>query len=256
MLDIRIDGLTKRYGQKTAVCNLSLEVPAGTLLCLLGRNGAGKTTLIHALMGLVHATSGDAWIGGVSIGSPHIRAVRRRIGFLPEESALYEHLTGREFLQFIDALYDPQPAVQDRVSQVLDEIGMAGEADRLVRTYSKGMKRRIAIAAALLPDPDLLLFDEPTGSLDAVSSRTVKIILERFRDRGRTVVFTTHILEMAERLADRFAVLDEGALRFTGTLAEMRERFAGGANAPLEELFLQATGEGCRNAPDACGVPA
>jgi ABC-2 type transport system ATP-binding protein len=239
---IELDALTKVYGSKVAVDRLSLSIEAGTLICLLGPNGAGKTTTIHTIMGLKNPTSGDVRIRGTSVRSPEIHRIRRVIGYVPEQPVLYEHLTGREFLQFIAELYQVDAPGLARIDAHLEQLGLAGEADDLIRTYSLGMRKKLACLAALVHDPEILVLDEPTGALDAVSARIVKELMLEARDAGRAVLFTTHILEIAERLADRVAIIDAGTLRFEGSLEELREQVHGRPDETLEDLFIRVTG--------------
>lgn len=238
---IEVDELTKVYGSKVAVDRLTISLNPGSLFCLLGPNGAGKTTTIHTIMGLKNPSSGDVRIRGTSVRSPEIHRVRRSIGYLPEQPVLYEHLTGREFLQFVAELYEVD-AKAARIDQRLEHFGLAGDADTLIRTYSLGMRKKIALLAAILHDPDVLILDEPTGALDAVSARAVKDLMIDARARGKLVLFTTHILESAERIADSVAIIDRGRLRFQGSLKKLRTDFDGRPDETLEDIFIRITG--------------
>ena len=238
---ISIDALTKRFGSITAVADLNLSLEGGQIVGLLGPNGAGKTTTIHTIMGLRTPTSGDVRINRVSVKSPEIQSVRRRIGYLPEQPVLYEFLTGREFVQFIGQLYDPSLEFDGWLTDQLDALEMGSEADRMIRTYSMGMRKKIAFLAAMVHRPDILIFDEPTGALDAASARVVKDAMERARDQGALVLFTTHVMEIAERLADRIAILNRGGLVADGTLEEIRKAHARPGRRTLEEIFLRLT---------------
>ncbi|MEJ2080002.1 MAG: ABC transporter ATP-binding protein [Acidobacteriota bacterium] len=240
---IEIVQLTKTYGQKTAVRELSLRFEAGRIHCLLGPNGAGKTTTIKTIMGLKNPTSGDVRINGVSIRSDGIHEARRGIGYLPEEPLLYDHLTGREFLQFVSEIYGVSGR-RNGIEGRLAEFEMQTAGDEPIRTYSLGMKKKIAFLATLISDPPILIYDEPTSALDALSARKVKEVLSDYRSRGRLVLFTTHILEIAERLADRIAIMDHGALRFSGSLEELRNEMHESGEASLEDLFVQLVADG------------
>lgn len=248
---IEIDGLWKRYGDKVAVRDLTLTVAPGSLVCLLGPNGAGKTSTIHVLAGLKNPSAGDVRLLGTSVRSPGIHATRRRLGYLAEQPHLYDDLTGREFLEFVAELYEVDPAEAD-LDAWLARFDMSADADALIRTYSMGMRKKIAFLAAVLPRPDVLVLDEPTGGLDAVSARAVKDLMVEARDQGRTVLFTTHVMEIAERLADRVVILDHGTKLFDGSVQEL----TGGTNGrrpgrTLEEVFIRMTTE---RASDAVGV--
>ena len=245
---IEIDHLTKSYGDKVAVRDLSLTVRSGEVLCFLGPNGAGKTTTIHTIVGHKNPTAGDVRINGVHVGSPEIHEVRRAVGYLAEQPMLYDYLTGREFLLFIAELYGVDASRRDWIDEQLERLELGGDADTLIKTYSLGMKKKIAFLAALVPDPDILLFDEPTGSLDAASARLVKDYMLDARDAGKLVFFTTHIMEIAERLADRLAVIHHGRLIAEGTLDDLRQQFGRTPSESLEDIFLRITGGDARRA--------
>jgi ABC-2 type transport system ATP-binding protein len=238
---IRLDRLIKRFGSITAVSDLSLSLEGGQIVGLLGPNGAGKTTTLHTIMGLKTPTSGDVHINRVSVQAPEIQSARRRIGYLPELPVLYDFLTGREFVQFIGQLYDPDLDFDDWLTDNLDALEMGPDADRLIHTYSMGMRKKIAYLAAMVHRPNILIFDEPTGTLDAASARVVKDQMKIARDQGALVLFTTHVMEIAERLADRIAILDHGSLVADGTLGEIKEAHARSGRDTLEEIFLRLT---------------
>ena len=241
---IDIDHLTKRYGDRTAIDDLSLRIGPGELCCFLGRNGAGKTTTIQTVIGHKNPTSGDVRISGVSVGSPEIQRVRRSVGYLAEQPVLYEYLTGREFLLFIAELYGVKPSRLGWIDEQLDRFELSCDADALVKCYSMGMRKKIAVLAAFLYPPDILLLDEPTGGLDAASARLVKDLMVEARDSGKLVFFTTHVMEIAERLADRIAVIHHGRLIAEGTLQDLRRLFARTASESLEDIFLRITAGG------------
>jgi ABC-2 type transport system ATP-binding protein len=238
---IVVDGLTKRFGSVLAVSDLSLSLEGGQIVGLLGPNGAGKTTTLHTIMGLKTPTSGDIHINRVSVQSPEIQSVRRRIGYLPEQPVLYDFLTGREFVQFIGQLYDADLDLDDWLTENLDALEMGADADRMIHTYSMGMRKKIAYLAAMVHRPNILIFDEPTGTLDAASARVVKDQMQIARDQGALVLFTTHVMEIAERLADRIAILHHGSLVADGTLGEIKEAHARSRSDTLEEIFLSLT---------------
>lgn len=241
---IEFDHVTKRFGAKTAVDDLSLSVQTGELFCFLGPNGAGKSSTIQMLMGLKAPTSGDIRINGVSVRSPGIHGVRRGIGYLPEQPVLYDYLTGREFVQFVAQLQEAHPLSDDSLDAAFARFELANAADALVKTYSMGMKKKIALLAALTTNPALLVLDEPTGALDAASAREVKDLMVEARRDGKAVFFTTHVMEIAEQMADRLAIIDAGALLAVGTLSELRLRFGTSPDEPLERIFLRLTGRG------------
>lgn len=236
---IEFDGLVKSYGDREVVRGLTLTVEGGSLFCFLGANGAGKTTTIHVLMGLKNPSGGDVRINGTSVRSPSIHGVRRRVGYVPEQPILYEHLTGREMLQFTAELYGVR--TDARLEQALERFGLAADADAPIRTYSMGMRKKVAILAALVHDPEILVLDEPTGALDAAGARAVKDIMEEARRAGKLVFFTTHVLEIAEAMADRIAVIHGGTLVADGSLDQLRDRHAARPGETLEALFLRLT---------------
>ncbi len=238
---ISVDALTKRFGSITAVSELSLTLEAGQIVGLLGPNGAGKTTTLDTIMGLKAPTSGDVRINRVSVRSPEIASVRRSIGYLPEQPVLYDYLTGREFIQFLGQLYDAALDLDGWLTDNLDAVQMGQDADRLIRTYSMGMRKKIAFLAAMVHRPNILIFDEPTGALDAASARAVKDQMQMAREQGALVLFTTHVMEIAERLADRIAILNHGSLVADGTLQELKEAHARHGRETLEEIFLRLT---------------
>ena len=240
---IELENMSKWYGDKAAVSNLSLTIEPGNTFCFLGRNGAGKTTTIHTIVGQKNPTRGDVRLDGTSVASPEIHSKWRRLGYLAEQPTLHEHLTGREFLLFIAELYGVDKSRLEWIDDSLSLFELSAEADAMIRTYSIGMKKKIALLAALVHDPDMIVFDEPTGSLDAAGAHIVKDLLVRARDEGKLVFFTTHIMEIAEKLADRIAIIHEGQLIADGTLEELRDRFGHKWNESLEDMFLRVTSE-------------
>ena len=235
--------LYKEFGDREAVAGLSLDFQPGTLCALLGRNGAGKTTTLRLIMGHLRPTAGEVRLFGRWISDPDIQEVWKRVGYLAAEPVLYEHLTGREFLQFLIELRGLPRSKVDAIDGYADAIGLGSHIDQPIRTTSTGTKRKVAFIAAVLHDPDVLLLDEPTSTLDAVSAREVRSIVRGFRDRGSLVLFTTHQMDEAERLADRVSILREGQLAFDGGLEELRKGHGRGSE-PLEEIFIRLTEPG------------
>lgn len=256
---IEIVHVTKQYGDSKALDDLTLEVGPGELFCFLGPNGAGKTTTIQTVMGHKMVTSGDIRINGVSVTSSEIHRVRRKIGYLAEQPALYEHLTGREFLLFMAELYDLDVSRLHWIDVQLDRFELGDDADVLVKCYSLGMRKKIALLAALLHEPDILLLDEPTGALDAASARLAKDFMIEARNSGKLVFFTTHVMEIAELLADRIGIIHHGRLVAEGTLVDLCHRNGAGQGESLEDVFLRITGSGVvrseHRPPRACDSP-
>ncbi len=238
---IEFDHVTRTYGAKTAVSDLSLAIPRGELFALLGPNGAGKTTSIRMLVGLLHPTRGAIRICGHDVVTAP-RAAHLHLGYVPDEPNLYDKLTGREFLQFIADMFGmPRHLARDKIDREVDCFELGEFLDDLAESYSLGMKQRLVFAASLLHDPDVLVLDEPMVGLDPRSVRIVKDLLaSRTRD-GMTVFMSTHTLAMAEEMADRVGIMVRGQLRFLGTVPELREQVALEATS-LEQLYLELTG--------------
>jgi len=237
-----LEGLTKVFA-KPAVDNLSLRVRAGELYALLGPNGAGKTTTLRMVAGLLKPTSGSIRVFGVdALANPP--AAKQIIAWAPDEPMLYDRLTPMEYLEFVAGLWGVDAKEgRARAEQLLKFLGLWEQRDQRCESFSRGMKQKAALAGALIHEPRLLILDEPLTGLDAAVSRQVKdLLLERVK-AGATVILTTHILEVAERIADRIGIIQAGKLLAEGTLAELRER-AGEREGTLEDVFLELTGEG------------
>ena len=237
---IEFAGLTKHYGSKTAVSDLTLTLRGGEIFCLLGPNGAGKTTALHTIVGLKMPSAGDVRVNGVSVHSPAIYRARRAVGYVADVPDLYDYLTGREMLQFVAELYEIRGDVEAEVDTWLTRFELALDADKLTRTYSLGMRKKVALASALIYEPQVLVLDEPTGGLDAASARQMKDLIIAARDQGRVVLFTTHVMEIAERLADRIGILHKGRLIAQGAPRNLLTEM-GRPGDTLEDLFLRLT---------------
>ncbi|MCX7719322.1 MAG: ABC transporter ATP-binding protein [Candidatus Sumerlaeaceae bacterium] len=237
---IAIEGLTKRYEDLVAVDNLSLTIPRGEFFCFLGPNGAGKTTTIKVLTGLVRPNAGTARICGYDIQTRPVEA-KRLIGYIPDHPYLYEKLSGRDFFHFVGDLFEvPADEQRRKCEDFFALLGLTRAADKLVENYSHGMRQKLVIAASLMHDPAVIIVDEPMVGLDPQSARTVKQLLRRQVERGCSVFLSTHILSIAEELADRIGIISRGRLIFLGTLEDLRARQNLG-DARLEELFLSLT---------------
>jgi ABC-2 type transport system ATP-binding protein len=235
-------GLTKRYGDKIAVDALSLDVGAGEVVGFLGPNGSGKTTTIRLLMGLVRPSAGSATILGRDCFADAV-ALKRDVGYLPEEPFLYPYLTAAELLSLVGGLHGFRGAeLRRRVGAGLERFGLAREAGHYTVTFSYGMRKRLALAAATLHDPRVLILDEPTNGLDPRGARDMREVVTGLAAEGRTVFLSTHLLESAERICHRVAIITAGRLRAVGTPEQLRARAAEpGAAQSLEELFLAVT---------------
>lgn len=236
---IETHALVKTFGQLTAVDHLELLVPSGLLFGFLGPNGAGKTTTLKMLTGLLRPTSGSANVAGFDVLRQPLE-VKRRIGVVPENLGLYERLSANEYLELVGRLHQIDAAtLQRRRAGLLERLDLADRANTLAVDYSAGMRKKLALAAALLPNPPLLFLDEPFEGVDAVSSRAIKdMLLALVKQQNTTVFFSTHIMELVEKLCDEVAIIDHGKLIAQGNLAELRDQAAAAGSASLEDVFL------------------
>jgi len=241
--------LRKSFGQLVAVNDVSLALDAGKLVGLLGPNGAGKTTTVSMIAGLVTPDRGEVLVGGRRL-TGDTDPGKRRIGLVPQDVALYEELTARENLRFFGALYNLSGAVlESATAAALALVGLTERARDVVQTFSGGMKRRLNLAAGILHDPDVLLLDEPTVGVDPQSRNAIFDNLELLKQRGKALLYTTHYMEEAERLADRIVVIDRGNVVADDTLDGLQMRLgpAGGGRVNLETVFLTLTGRSLRD---------
>jgi len=238
---IDITNVSKSYGPKVAVQDLSLHIPDGELFAFLGPNGAGKTTTIKMLCGLLFPTTGTVRVGGFDLRT-HGDQARALVSYVPDQPFLYEKLTGREFLQFTADLYAmPREKAAEKIDEVIELFHLDEFVDDLTERYSHGMRQRTVFASALVHDPKLLIADEPTVGLDPKSIRELKTLLRKLADGGTTVFLSTHTLDIAQELADRIGIIDRGRLLGCGTMTDLRKHAAMDGN--LEELFLKITEE-------------
>ncbi len=234
-----VEGLTKVFRGQTAVDHLSFRVARGRFFGFLGPNGAGKSTTIKMLTGLLRPTAGDAVVEGVRL-SQDLLGVKRVIGILPEELPLYERLTGEEYLQFAGRMYGlPRAETGRRAVELLEFLTLADDRGKLIADYSQGMKKKLALAAALIHNPRVLFLDEPLNGIDPVSGRVVTDLLRRMTAKGVTLFFTTHVLDVVERLCDEVAVIDRGRIVAQGTIDDIRTQREVGQDASLEDVFLK-----------------
>jgi ABC-2 type transport system ATP-binding protein len=238
-------GLKKAFGATRAVDGLDLRVPGGMLYAFLGPNGAGKTTSLRMIAGLLRPDHGEVFVQGVSLHADPA-AAKRPLAYVPDDPVLYGKLRPLEHLEFVAALWGiPGPAAQPKAEELLQTLGLWEKRGDYLETFSRGMKQKMALASALIHAPTVMLLDEPLTGLDAAAARQVKDILNDFVRRGGTVILTTHILEVAERMAERIGIIHAGRLKVEGTLDELRTH-AGRAGGTLEDVFLHVTG----SAPD------
>ncbi len=238
---IEITDLTKIYNGAPAVDGLTVIVPQGVFFGFLGPNGAGKTTTIKMLMGLAQPSGGSIRILGLPMPEESLE-IRKQIGVVPDDSLLFDYLTGAEYLEFIARLYAlDRKVAKERTAELLKLFQLSGTAKKLVGEYSKGMRKRLAMAAALIHRPKLYLMDEPFEGVDAVGARLMKDILVDQVRHGATIFLTSHVLEVVERLCDRVAIINRGKIIAQGNMAELREQAAQGTNT-LEDIFVSLVG--------------
>jgi ABC-2 type transport system ATP-binding protein len=234
---IVVRDLRKVYDGKPVVDGLSLTVPRGSFFGFLGPNGAGKSTTIRMLTGLIPPTSGVIELLGLSMPDDEM-AIKQRIGLVPDESLLFDRLTGAEFLEFVGRMYRlPRELAVQRAAELLDLFELSNERRKLIAEYSKGMRKRITMAASLIHRPELFLMDEPFEGVDAVGARLMKdILLEQVR-RGATIFLTSHVLEVVERLCDTAAIIDKGRIVAEGRMQDLRA-----GSETLEDVFVRTVG--------------
>jgi ABC-2 type transport system ATP-binding protein len=238
---IQVDHLSKRYGEKIAVKDVSFEVNRGEVFGFLGPNGAGKTTTIKIMVGLLKPSSGGVKVAGFDIVAQPIQA-KASSGYVPDTPNLYAKLTGRELLSFVGELYNlERDQVGRRTDELLRMFDLTEASDNTIDSYSHGMQQKMALAAALMHDPKVLVLDEPTVGLDPKSARLIKDILRQMAERGAAVFLSTHILEIAERMCDRIGIINQGELIAVGTMEELR-RLGQIGETSLEDIFLSLTG--------------
>ena len=236
--DLRVEykGTRSGQGRKAAVKGLNLRVTAGEVFGFLGPNGAGKTTTMNVLLGFVSATSGSAFLFGVDVREP---IARQRIGYLPELTYYYKFLTAEELLRFYARVFGiPRREADQRIDELLKLVELQDVRRRLIKTYSKGMQQRVGLAQALINDPDLLILDEPTSGLDPLGRMKVREIIQRLKNEGKTVFFSSHELGEVETVCDRVAIINQGELKVEGRVADLVEEH----QANLEKIFLNIIG--------------
>ncbi len=236
--DLRVEYRSRELGQRTklAVDGLNLKVNSGEVFGFLGPNGAGKTTTMNVLLGFVTATAGSAAIFGVDVHQP---IARQRIGYLPELTYYYKFLSAEELLRFYAKIFRiPSAERERRIDTVLKLVELDAARKRLIKTYSKGMQQRVGLAQALINNPDLLILDEPTSGLDPLGRMKVRGIIQRLKEEGKTVFFSSHELGEVETVCDRVGILHEGKLRVEGRVSDLLQQY----QCNLENVFLNIVG--------------
>jgi len=236
---IETNRLTKRYGGRTAVEDLTFRVEPGTIFGLLGPNGAGKSTTVKVLTGLLRPSSGSASVAGFSVLDCPLE-VKSRLGYVPESGALYESLTPGEYLEMVACLHHLEPrTARYRMDELLDMFEILGQKSQRMTEFSKGMKQKVLVSAALLHKPDVLFLDEPLNGLDANAAMVFKELLKKLAAQGKAILFCSHILEVVERICSRILIINDGKRIIEGSAAEI---CSSNGSATLEQAFAQITG--------------
>lgn len=238
---ITLNKLTKHFGTQVAVDGLSFEIPGGKIVGFLGPNGAGKSTTLKMLTGMIEPTEGTATVSGFDLLTQTVE-VKRHVGFVPESGAVFESLTGLEYLEMVAALYGiPRGAARARIEQFISffDLGFDTLTDKLLGAYSKGMRRKVVITAALLHNPPVVFFDEPLDGLDANAAVGFKALIQTLAREGKTIVYSSHILDVVERVCDQVIIIDKGRLLLDGRPDELVAAHGAGS---LERLFTRLTG--------------
>jgi ABC-2 type transport system ATP-binding protein len=231
-----VRGLTKRFGGFEAVRDVSFDVEAGEILSILGPNGAGKTTTIRMLMGILRPSGGTATICGRNCFFDSAE-VKHHVGYLPDEPSFYTYLTGRELIRFCGEMHGMRRArIAEVTEPLIDRLDLGGDVDEYADGYSHGMKKKLALICALVHDPEFLIFDEPTNGLDPFATRTVHELMREMTVDGKSIFFSTHLLDQAEKVSDRVAILHRGELAAVGSIDELRAGLEPGSS--LEEIFF------------------
>ena len=241
MSSVEVNRLSKSFGNRRAITTVSLSVQSGEVLGLLGPNGSGKSTLMKSIVGIIKPDTGSIRVLGTDVTADPV-AIKGMIGYVPESPRLYEFLSGVEYLDFVADVHGlAKGERQERILEFLKALDLEGRENELIHGYSQGMKQKLAIIAALLHHPRVLVLDEPLNALDPRSARIVKELLHKFRDNGIPTIFSTHVLEIADAICDRVIIMDGGQIIAEGTTQELRKK-AGSSGSTLEEVFLKLTG--------------
>ena len=236
---LNIEHLTKTYGEKKAVDDLNLHIRPGEIYGFIGHNGAGKTTTLKSVAGILQFDAGEIYIGGDSVREKPLEC-KRKIAYIPDNPGLYEYMTGIRYLNFIADIFGVDAALRrERIRRYADAFELTGDLAQPIAAYSHGMKQKLAIIAAWLHEPQLILMDEPFVGLDPKAAHLLKGMMREICDRGGAIFFSTHVLEVAEKLCDKVAIIKGGKLIRSGTMEEVK------GDDSLEEVFLELEGESC-----------
>ena len=236
---LNIEHLTKTYGGKKAVDDLNLHIRPGEIYGFIGHNGAGKTTTLKSVAGILQFDAGEIYIGGDSVREKPLEC-KRKIAYIPDNPDLYEYMTGIKYLNFIADIFGVDAALRrERIRRYADAFELTGDLAQPIAAYSHGMKQKLVIIAAWLHEPQLILMDEPFVGLDPKAAHLLKGMMREICDRGGAIFFSTHVLEVAEKLCDKVAIIKGGKLIRSGTMEEVK------GDDSLEEVFLELEGESC-----------
>ena len=236
---LNIEHLTKTYGEKKAVDDLNLHIRPGEIYGFIGHNGAGKTTTLKSVAGILQFDAGEIYIGGDSVREKPLEC-KRKIAYIPDNPDLYEYMTGIRYLNFIADIFGVDAALRrERIRRYADAFELTGDLAQPIAAYSHGMKQKLALIAAWLHEPQLILMDEPFVGLDPKAAHLLKGMMREICDRGGAIFFSTHVLEVAEKLCDKVAIIKGGKLIRSGTMEEVK------GDDSLEEVFLELEGESC-----------
>jgi ABC-2 type transport system ATP-binding protein len=238
---LRLESIYKSYGDIKAVRGIELTLDKGEILGLLGPNGSGKSTTMKMVLGILKPDSGEVFVFGEKLSTAPVE-LKKKLGYVPETPQLYEFLTGLEYIDFVAEMYGVPPAERkERVSHFMDGLQLSGHENELISGYSQGMKQKVAIISALVHKPKVLVLDEALNGLDPRSARLVKDLVKELATEGVSILFSTHVLEIAQSLCDKVAIMYQGTILAEGTVAELRQK-AGLPGSTLEEVFLKMTG--------------
>ncbi len=230
---LKLEHLTKTYGEKKAVDDLTLEIKPGEICAFIGHNGAGKTTTLKICCGILQTDGGDVWVDGISVREDPLKA-KRKLAYLPDNPDLYEYMSGIQYLNFIADVFGVDARTRaERIAAYSEKFALTADLAQPISAYSHGMKQKLAIISALLHDPKLILMDEPFVGLDPVAAHTLKQMMREFCEAGGAIFFSTHVLEVAEKLCDRVAIIRQGKLIRAGSMDEVK------GDESLENVFLE-----------------
>lgn len=236
---IELQHLRKEYGQQAALADLNLTIKSGEIFGFLGHNGAGKSTTIKSLVSIIEPTSGTILFDGKPLSEDRL-AIKRRIGYVPDSPDMFLQLTAREYWELIAAAYDLTANHKEtRLEELIDLFDMQGKEDGVIESFSHGMRQKTVIIGALLPDPDIWILDEPLQGLDPQASFDLKSLMKAHAEKGKTVIFSTHVLDTAQQLCDELAILKKGELIYNGSVADLLET---APNESLETIYLKMVG--------------